>query len=285
MDTGAREGALGKLVAAPPKVLPRPDDHPARFAPSPHWSYAPHLRRGRARRTDPTPPAAARNAAPAHRRLLQHVYLPYILAGYLQLAFQALLFVASVAVLLLFGYQFAMDVSKKVRLEHRRALHTIQQCRRNFDDNRCAEVAQVVPHMREQCERWRACFQQTSEQLVVNRARLLTETLAEMLNGFLDTISYKSIACVALALVAVSLMGSAALNMARVRMSQDLLQVAALQERKWATRSSARGGASRVMRVQDEEEEEAFDDADATGASFDGRRSALSAVPLHSKVE
>jgi hypothetical protein len=171
--------------------------------------------------------------------LVQRVYWPYIAVGYVQLALHTILLTATLFVLAFFGYSFYADVSRKVAHQYAQAARHIEQCQQDFRENRCFEDELVVPHMREQCQHWERCARQTPAQLVMNRASLIMETLAETVNGFMDSISYKSIACLVLLVLMTVMMGSSALSMARMRLTRDVAHLIRPSTR-WSRYSPAR---------------------------------------------
>ncbi|KAF6005452.1 hypothetical protein F1559_005038 [Cyanidiococcus yangmingshanensis] len=190
--------------------------------------------------------------------LVRRVYWPYIAVGYVQLALHMVLLAATLLVLTFFGYSFYADVSRKVAHQYAQATRHIEQCQRDFRENRCFEGVLVVPHMREQCQHWERCSKQTPAQLVMNRASLIMETLAETVNGFMDSISYKSIACMALMVVLTVMMGSSALSMARMRLNGDVAQLIAIQPpTRWTRRTPTR---TRSFAVAEGAETEPSDD-------------------------
>lgn len=61
-------------------------------------------------------------------------------------------------------------------------------CRRQFTDNNCISSARV-PAVVEMCQAWESCM---FEPIVVGRAKILGETVGEMMNGFFEKLSIQS---------------------------------------------------------------------------------------------
>lgn len=49
----------------------------------------------------------------------------------------------------------------------------------------------AIPHMKQFCDEWEKCMQRDAS--VVGRARVAAETLAEVVNGFVEPITWKTL--------------------------------------------------------------------------------------------
>lgn len=68
-------------------------------------------------------------------------------------------------------------------------LGEIASCSSAYAQNRCGTEAQA-PALSELCESWKRCS--ARDPTVVGRARVTAETFAEILNGFVDAVSWKT---------------------------------------------------------------------------------------------
>jgi len=68
-------------------------------------------------------------------------------------------------------------------------LGEIAACSSAFSANRCGSDLQA-PALAEACENWKRCA--ARDPTVVGRARVTAETFAEILNGFVDAVSWKT---------------------------------------------------------------------------------------------
>ena len=120
---------------------------------------------------------------------LMSTHLPVLIMGYMQVIFNAGL----IAVLLYFVVSFVVtvrrDVAIKVDQQLSRILAEISQCSRQYEENRC-RPQERVPAMETACQAWEACMRRDPS--LFGRAKLSAETLAEIVNGLIEPISYKT---------------------------------------------------------------------------------------------
>ncbi|KAJ2820899.1 hypothetical protein IWW50_004871 [Coemansia erecta] len=122
-------------------------------------------------------------------RLQMHRDIPYVISGYLQLAFNVFM-VGTVLVLVLHVLlTIQRDVNAKVHEYSADILHEIATCSKQYLDNRCDPLMRV-PAMEQACAAWEACMHRDPTK--VSRARVSAETLAEIVNGFIEPISLKT---------------------------------------------------------------------------------------------
>ncbi|KAF8330434.1 Di-sulfide bridge nucleocytoplasmic transport domain-containing protein [Cantharellus anzutake] len=69
-------------------------------------------------------------------------------------------------------------------------LREMAHCSKQYLDNRC-EPSQRVPHMEETCRAWEECMHRDPS--AVGRARIFAETAAQVVNGFVEEISWKTL--------------------------------------------------------------------------------------------
>ncbi|KAL1917791.1 uncharacterized protein VTP21DRAFT_3625 [Calcarisporiella thermophila] len=115
--------------------------------------------------------------------------IPLIVSGYLQLFFNIFL----IAVLLYLVTQFIQSVQRDVdlRVEEYSAeiLQEMSQCSKNYLENRCSPETRV-PAMEKACRAWESCMNRDPK--VIGRAKVSAETFAEIINSFIEPISYKT---------------------------------------------------------------------------------------------
>ncbi|ODQ57705.1 hypothetical protein WICANDRAFT_19756, partial [Wickerhamomyces anomalus NRRL Y-366-8] len=114
---------------------------------------------------------------------------PYILSLYLQLIFNVLI----VSILLYFVYSFIStvkaDVENKVDSYASDIIQEIALCSREYLRNNCQPGKRVVA-LEAACSQWEKCMNQ--DPTTVGRAKIGAETFAEIINGFIKPISWKS---------------------------------------------------------------------------------------------
>ena len=81
------------------------------------------------------------------------------------------------------------DVDIKVDEQLSQILSEIAQCSKSYIENRCSPE-QRVPAMEKSCVMWENCMKRDPS--VVGRAKLSAETFAEIINGLIEPISYKT---------------------------------------------------------------------------------------------
>jgi hypothetical protein len=121
--------------------------------------------------------------------LSHHLLLPYIISGYLQLFFNCFL----VALVLYMTVQFLKTVRRDVELkveEYQNViLNEIAQCSKHYLDNRC-QPGERVPAMDKACNTWYLCMNRDATE--ISWTKISAETIAEIINGFVEPISYKT---------------------------------------------------------------------------------------------
>ncbi|CCC70882.1 hypothetical protein NCAS_0F03980 [Naumovozyma castellii] len=121
---------------------------------------------------------------------------PKIIAQYIQLLFNSVV----VTVILFFAYQFVTLVKKDVDFKLQRKLvendYRIQRCEENYVRNQC-EPELRVPALEELCNEWFHCMQEKEETpkgtVVHISTTLWAQTLAEVVNAFIEPISWRTL--------------------------------------------------------------------------------------------
>ena len=172
--------AMATLPLVPPQIeAPRPSE-----APPPPLDVAPVPRSKPAPR-DPV----TRSEAPRPALSLGSLPRPETLLTYAQVVFNLSILVVFLYLLLNIVLTIQHDVSQKVREYELDYLGEISSCEARYTSNRCGSDMQA-PALSEACEAWRRCA--SRDPTVVGRARVTAETFAEILNGFVDVVSWKT---------------------------------------------------------------------------------------------
>lgn len=106
--------------------------------------------------------------------------------------------------------------SSDLTLYHLDIMSEIGQCSKQYIENRCSPELRV-PAMEKACLAWEACMKRDPS--VVGRAKLSAETFAEIINGFIEPISYKTMIFILTALFGTIFLSNCAFSMARNRVS------------------------------------------------------------------
>lgn len=171
--------AMAPLPLVPPQIeAPRPSEAPPPLdvAPVPRSNPAPR---------DPV----TRSEAPRPALSLGSLPRPETLLTYAQVVFNLSILVVFLYLLLNIVLTIQHDVSQKVREYELDYLGEISSCEARYTSNRCGSDMQA-PALSEACEAWRRCA--SRDPTVVGRARVTAETFAEILNGFVDVVSWKT---------------------------------------------------------------------------------------------
>ena len=170
---------LAPLPLVPPQIeAPRPSEAP------PPLDVAP------AARSKPAPrDPVTRSEAPRPALSLGSLPRPETLLTYAQVVFNLSILVVFLYLLLNIVLTIQHDVSQKVREYELDYLGEISSCEARYTSNRCGSDMQA-PALSEACEAWRRCA--SRDPTVVGRARVTAETFAEILNGFVDVVSWKT---------------------------------------------------------------------------------------------
>ncbi|KAM0787736.1 hypothetical protein ACM66B_003793 [Microbotryomycetes sp. NB124-2] len=122
---------------------------------------------------------------------------PYVLLGYLQFGALAVLALLVLSISLLFLYTLYADIQARLAALTVELRAEILQCAKAYVDNRC-EPATRIPAMEKRCSGWEECMGR--EAVVVGKTRVVAETIAEVVNSFVDVISWKTMLFVLLSL-------------------------------------------------------------------------------------
>ena len=115
---------------------------------------------------------------------------PSIMAKYLQLVFNALILLTGLYIFWSFYGAIQADVDRASEETMAEVLSEMAQCSKNYVENRCAADTRL-PALETVCSNWELCMNRDPS--AVKRASLSARTFAEILNSFVDLISWKSI--------------------------------------------------------------------------------------------
>ncbi|BGP55424.1 hypothetical protein JCM8202v2_003027 [Rhodotorula sphaerocarpa] len=121
---------------------------------------------------------------------------PYVLLGYVQFGSLALLAILVLSLLLLFLFTLYTDIQARLAELTVELRGEMIQCAKKYVDNFCQE--RRIPALERKCAEWEECMNR--EVVVVGKTRVVAETLAEVVNGFVDVISFKTMLFVILTL-------------------------------------------------------------------------------------
>lgn len=115
---------------------------------------------------------------------------PYILLVYLQLLFNASL--VALALYLIFNFVLIMrtDVDSRLEVQTKQLRQEIEICENEYRTNRCFPIAERTKFIEQHCIEWERCMTQNPSQL--SKSKIGAETFAEVMNGFVDVISLKT---------------------------------------------------------------------------------------------
>ncbi|KAI9848600.1 MAG: hypothetical protein M1837_007269 [Sclerophora amabilis] len=122
--------------------------------------------------------------------LESHPYLPHILSYYAQLLLNVftVLFIIYLVYVVISTIRSDVDMqSEKVMAE---TLAEMAACAQQFVDNKC-DRSNRVPALEAVCTNWEKCMNRDPNS--VGRARVSAHTFAEILNSFIEPISYKAL--------------------------------------------------------------------------------------------
>ncbi|KAJ2673426.1 hypothetical protein GGI25_004688 [Coemansia spiralis] len=129
------------------------------------------------------------NAPKAHIRLQMHRDLPLVISGYLQLGFNIIMALVVLYIVAQVLLTIHRDVNAKVQEYSAEILQEIAACSKQYLSNHCDPQLRV-PAMEQLCSVWESCMHRDPTK--VGRLRVSAETLAEIVNGFIEPISFKT---------------------------------------------------------------------------------------------
>ncbi|OAX42559.1 hypothetical protein K503DRAFT_733341 [Rhizopogon vinicolor AM-OR11-026] len=116
--------------------------------------------------------------------------MPHVLLGYLQFFFNLSLVIVFLYLLLQFILTVQRDVEHRISEYSMDIVQEISMCATQYRNNLCE--SNPVPAMIQQCASWKTCMDR--DPTTVGRARVGAELIAEVVNGFVEPISWKTLA-------------------------------------------------------------------------------------------
>lgn len=123
-------------------------------------------------------------------KILTDSNIPYVLSLYLQLIFNIIIIGLICYFIIIFVTTIRSDINYKLELYITDSLQEISKCSREYYRNKCNEDI-IPPVLENQCTTWLKCMNRDPQ--LIGRSKLTAETLADILNGFIRPISWKSI--------------------------------------------------------------------------------------------
>ncbi|KAI0791785.1 Di-sulfide bridge nucleocytoplasmic transport domain-containing protein [Abortiporus biennis] len=146
--------------------------------------------------------------------------LPYILLGYLQFFFNLSLILVFLYLLVQFILTVQRDVEQRISEYSMDIVQEIAQCALHFKNNLCA--TNPIPAMAHQCGLWETCMNRDPTK--VGRAKVGAELIAEVVNGFVEPISWKTLAFTIISLAFFTMFINSLLSLYRSRLHATPLQ-------------------------------------------------------------
>ncbi|PPQ62775.1 hypothetical protein CVT24_000469 [Panaeolus cyanescens] len=115
--------------------------------------------------------------------------LPYVLLGYLQFFFNLSLILIFLYLFIQFILTVQRDVEHRISEYSQDIIQEISMCAAQYRNNLCD--TNPIPAMVQQCANWQTCMNR--DPTVVGRAKVGAELIAEVVNGFVEPISWKTL--------------------------------------------------------------------------------------------
>ncbi|KAI0271585.1 Di-sulfide bridge nucleocytoplasmic transport domain-containing protein [Gloeopeniophorella convolvens] len=140
---------------------------------------------------------------------------PYILLGYLQFFFNLSLILLFLYLLVQFILTVQRDVEHRISEYSMDIVQEISNCAAQYRANLCG--SSPVPAMLRQCGAWETCMNR--DPTVVGRAKVGAELIAEVINGFVEPISWKTLAFTLSSMAFMTIFVNSLLSLFRSRLS------------------------------------------------------------------
>eukprot|EP00871_Galdieria_phlegrea_P002062 jgi/Galph1/2857/GphlegSOOS_G1515.1 len=153
--------------------------------------------------------------------LQRHLYLPYVIAGYLQLAFNVVIVGIIMISFIAVAWSIRGDIVGKVKEQTIEAQAIVDRCYHQYYDNKCNETAHIAPFLRSQCHSWSICMARDPRS-IGTKTKLYAETLSEVLNSFVEPISYKTLLFALIFILGFTFISNLAFHFAKKRSSPPI---------------------------------------------------------------
>lgn len=120
-------------------------------------------------------------------------YSPANLSGYVQILFNTIIGATGVYLLLKFITLINQDVQEQLQLHWRALDNKLRRCQLKFNNNHCFQ-RDIPPALFNICQDLQDCIIELDNKLIEHKpmAKLWLQTLAQVINAFVDQISFKS---------------------------------------------------------------------------------------------
>lgn len=122
-------------------------------------------------------------------RILTDSNIPYVLSLYLQLIFNMIILISLSYFIIIFVRTIRSDINNKTELYVSDLLQEISKCSREFYRNKCN--TNIPPVLETKCTDWSKCMNRDPQ--LLGKSKITAEILADILNGFVKPISWKTI--------------------------------------------------------------------------------------------
>ncbi|KAI8829805.1 Di-sulfide bridge nucleocytoplasmic transport domain-containing protein [Chytriomyces cf. hyalinus JEL632] len=119
-----------------------------------------------------------------------HLLLPYIIMGYLRLAFTLFTMALSVYFIVQFILTVKHDLDMKAVEYSSEIIQQVHDCSKLYLANRCSPPESRLPAMQQMCSEWELCM--TRDPHEVGRLKVGAEAVAEVLNRLFEPLSIKT---------------------------------------------------------------------------------------------
>ncbi|CAH6723531.1 putative nucleus export protein Brr6p [[Candida] jaroonii] len=127
---------------------------------------------------------------PLINRIITDSNIPYVLSLYLQLIFNIIIIGLICYFIIIFIQTIKSDINNKLQLYISDTLQEISKCSRHYYRNKCDE-AKVPPILEDKCTNWMKCMNRDPQ--LIGKSKITAEIFADIINGFIKPISWKSI--------------------------------------------------------------------------------------------
>ncbi|KAG8844317.1 hypothetical protein FRB91_002681 [Serendipita sp. 411] len=117
--------------------------------------------------------------------------VPYMLLGYVQFLFNLSLVLVFLYIIIHCIITIQRDVEHSMASYRTELAEQIATCAQLYEINKCFPISQRVPALAKQCGDWESCMQKDPSG--VGRARVVAETIGEVINSFVEPISWKTL--------------------------------------------------------------------------------------------
>ncbi|PVF93420.1 hypothetical protein CPB86DRAFT_715486 [Serendipita vermifera] len=117
--------------------------------------------------------------------------IPYMLLGYVQFLFNLSLVIIFLYILVHCIITIQQDVEQRMKEYQTELAEKIATCAQLYEINKCFPISQRVPALAQHCADWESCMQRDPSG--IGRAKVVAETIGEVINSFVEPISWKTL--------------------------------------------------------------------------------------------